>query len=213
MADGTQAIQALVTSNLPRELLLAVEDALTAGAARAYAAAVGMDDGHLPHVLGQLRHFHMNEAFHRALASVGASPTAIQGNALVVGRCGIFGLGRFNTPLGVWNLGRRSTIRRQMSQANSVIERLVHPDIFSPSVVPTEAAAFFVSVFSGSPRVSPDVPQAIYLTVPTKDMRGFVYRENLRVLLDQVDQPSSQVDRAKPQLKGKQTKKDGTEGA
>jgi hypothetical protein len=91
-------IPGLLLRSIPRELVLGVEDALNAGAARAYTAAKGMDEGHLPHVVGQLRHFNMNEAFYRALAAAEATPTAIQGNGLVTGRTGVFTLARFNIP-------------------------------------------------------------------------------------------------------------------
>ena len=61
----------LLVRNVPRETLMGIEEALVAGAQRAYASARGMAEGHLPHVVGQLRHFHMNESFHRALAAGG----------------------------------------------------------------------------------------------------------------------------------------------
>lgn len=116
--------------SIPRELVLGVEDALNAGAARAHTAAKGMDEGHLPHVVGQLRHFNMNEAFYRALAVAEATPTAIQGNGLVTGRTGVFTLARFNIPEGFWINGRRSQTRRQTAFANKAIEPLVQPELF-----------------------------------------------------------------------------------
>ena len=57
----------LLVDCISRELVMAVEDALNAGAERAFEASRGADPGHLPHVLGQNRHFQMNEAYHRAL--------------------------------------------------------------------------------------------------------------------------------------------------
>ena len=62
-----ETIYDLLVRNIPRELVMALEEAKLVGAQRAYVAARGMDDGHLPSVVGQLRHFHMNELFHRAL--------------------------------------------------------------------------------------------------------------------------------------------------
>lgn len=56
-----ETIEALLLRNIPRELILGVEEAQIVGAQRAHNAARGMDDGHLPSVVGQLRHFHMNE--------------------------------------------------------------------------------------------------------------------------------------------------------
>jgi hypothetical protein len=44
------SIPDLLVRNIPRAIVMGVEDALTVGSQRAYAAAYGMDDGHLPHV-------------------------------------------------------------------------------------------------------------------------------------------------------------------
>lgn len=109
MPQPTQeTIHDLLVKNVPREVVMGVEDALTVGAQRAYMAARGMDEGHLPHAVGQLRHFHMNEAFQRALATNGAEPSPIRGNGIVTGRTGVFTLARFNIPEGFWINGRRS---------------------------------------------------------------------------------------------------------
>lgn len=130
MPQPTQeTIHDLLVRNVPREVVMGAEDALAVGAQRAYLAARGMDEGHLPHVVGQLRHFHMNEAFQRALAANGAEPSPIRGNGIVTGRTGAFTLARFNIPEGFWINGRRS--QRQMSLANMAIKPLVQPELFS----------------------------------------------------------------------------------
>ncbi|MEG6992879.1 hypothetical protein V1979_39035, partial [Pseudomonas aeruginosa] len=88
-----------------------VEDALNTGAMRGYASAKGMNKGHVKNAVGQMRHFHMNEAFNDALVAGNANPTPIRGNGLVVGRSGVIALSRFNISAGVWNNARRSITR------------------------------------------------------------------------------------------------------
>ena len=209
----TDSIPALLLRNIPRSLVMGIEEALGAGAQRAFSAAKGMDEGHLPHVVGQLRHFHMNESFHRALAVGEASPTGIRGNSIVTGRVGVFKLARFNIPEGFWVNGRRSHTRRQMSSANKAIEPLVQPELFAAYVPPTEAVAFFVSCFSGSVQTQPESPTSIQIAVPNRDMRGWLFREPLSAFVQRYDQaPATQDDLAKPKLKkniGRQGK-DGT---
>lgn len=207
------SIPNLLVRNIPREILLGVEEALTVGAQRAYAAASGMADGHLPHVVGQMRHFHMNESFHRALTVGDASPSPIRGNAIVTGRTGVFTLARFNTPEGVWVNGRRSHTRRQMSMANKAIEPLVQPGLFEDYVPPSEAVAFFVACFSGSLHQTPESPAWIQIAVPDRYMRGWLFREHVSAFVQRYEQKSTaQDDLAVPKLKkniGKQDK-DGT---
>lgn len=207
------SIQNLLLHNIPREVVMAVEDALTVGAQRAYAASHGMDEGHLPHVVGHLRHFHMNESFHRAMMVGNASPSAIRGNGIVTGRAGIFTLSRFNIPTGFWINGRRSNTRRQMSAANKAIEPLVQPELFNDYQTPSDAVAFFVACFSGSLQNQPEAPVSIQIAVPNRDMRGWLFREDVGVFLKRYEQPAAtQDDHAIPKLKkniGKQDK-DGT---
>ena len=212
-ATPKDTIPDLLIRSVPRELVMAIEEGLVVGAQRAYAAAKGMEDGHLPHVVGQLRHFHMNEAFHRALAVGSASPTPIRGNGIVTGRTGVFTLARFNIPQGFWVNGRRSHTRRQMCAANKTIEPLVQPELFSIYVPPSNAVAFFVSCFSGSMQVQPESPASIQIAVPNNDMRGWLFKEPLSAFMLRYEaQPIEQDDLAKPKLKmnfGKQDK-DGT---
>ncbi len=214
MAVPTQeTIPNLLVKNLSRELVLAVEEALSVGALRAFVAARGIDDGHLPHVVGQLRHFHMNESFHRALAATSASPSPIKGNGIVTGTSGVFTLARFNIPQGFWVNGRRSQTRRQMSMANMAIEKLVQPELFDNYHPLSEAVVFFVACFSGSLRVHPESPVSMQVAVPDRYMRGWLFREPLDAFVKRYDQKSVQRDLAVPKLRkgiGKQLGKDGT---
>ena len=202
-------IPGLLVRSIPRELVLGVEDALNAGAGRAYASAKGMDEGHLPHVVGQLRHFNMNEAFYRALAEGDAAPTAIQGNGLVTGRTGVFTLARFNIPEGFWINGRRSQTRRQMAFANKARAPRGRPWLCDQCQPPAEAVAFFVACFSGSLQVQPQAPTSIQIAVPDRHMRGWLFREPLELFAKRYDaDQSSQVDLAMPKLKKNIGKKD-----
>lgn len=206
------SIPNLLLRNIPRTLVMGIEEALGAGAQRAYAAAKGMNDGHLPHVVGQLRHFHMNESFHRALAVSEASPTGIRGNSIVTGRTGVFTLARFNIPEGFWINGRRSHTRRQMSAANKAIEPLVQPELFEGYVPPSEAVAYFVACFSGSLHFQPEKPVSIQIAVPDREMRGWLFREPLDAFVQRYEQvPATQDDLAMPKLK-KNIGKQGMDG-
>jgi hypothetical protein len=170
-----------------------------------------MDEGHLPHVVGQLRHFHMNESFHRTLAAGEVLPTAICGNGIVSGRSGVFTLARFNIPEGFWINGRRSHTRRQMSFANKALEPLIQPELFDQYASPSEAVAFFVACFSGSLRVQPESPVSIQIAVPNGDMRGWLFREPVNVFLQRYEQkPAVQNDLATPTLK--KIRKQGNDG-
>lgn len=209
-----ETIPALLVRNISREIILGVQEALVVGAQRAYTAARGMDDGHLPHIVGQLRHFHMNESFHRALAASDATPAPIRGNGIVTGRAGVFTLARFNMPEGFWINGRRSRCRREMSMANQAIEPLVQPELFADYEPPSEAVAFFVSCFSRPLQVHPESPVSIHIAVPDRLMKGWLFRESVDAFIDRYDQkPLLQHDLVLPKLKkniGNRQGKNGT---
>ncbi|MBK9623511.1 MAG: alpha/beta hydrolase [Rhodocyclaceae bacterium] len=209
-----ETIHDLLVRNVPLEVIMGIEEALVVGAQHAYIAARGMDDGHLPSVVGQLRHFHMNELFQRALAAHGAFPSPIRGNSIVTGRTGVFTLARFNVKEGFWVNGRRSQTRRQMSMANKAIEPLVQPELFGEYEPTSDAVVFFVACFAGSLQFRPETPVSIQIAVPDRNMQGWLFREPIDVFAKRYYQEpmSQQNDLAMPKLKrniGKQDK-DGT---
>lgn len=208
-----ETIESLLVQNIPRNLIMGIEESLHIGANRAFMAAAGMDDGHLPHVLGQMRHFHMNEAFYRTLTESGLSTTPVKGNSVISGRSGIFTLARFNTSESVWSNARRSKSRVLMAAANKALEPLLLPDLFDHYERPNNAAVFFVACFSGSIKVQPEAPIKIQIAVPDNKMQGWLFRENISTFLARYDAAfnSAQEDRAKPSLKRKIAAKDGTD--
>lgn len=192
----------LLQQNISKELLMSVEDALRVGAQRAYFAAEGMNRGHIASVMGQMRHFHMNESFHVALTNCDAQPSDLRGNKIVCGRSGIISLARFNSSMGTWNNGRRSLTRKQMSLVNQAIEPLVLGDLFNDYKPASDITAFFVATFSGSIHVQPELPLSIHLAVPDKTMHGWLFKETVQEFLERYKTaPEIQPDYAKPTLK------------
>jgi hypothetical protein len=201
--SAAEILGTLLVGQIPRELVLAVEEGLMAGAARAFTASKGMDEGHLPSVVGQARHFHMNEAFHRALDANGCEPSAIRGNRIITGRCGSFRLARFNIAEGFWINGRRSQTRKQMALANRAIEPLVRPDLFERIDSAPCGVVFFVACFAGSLQMHPDCPSSIQLALPDKTMESWLFREPLPTFLERYGQASVQPDLVRPRLKSR----------
>ncbi|WP_263352702.1 hypothetical protein [Acidicapsa acidisoli] len=206
-------IPELLVSSLPIDLVTSIEDGLPVGAQRAYASARGMEEGHLPTVVGHLRHFHMNETFHRALAVNQANPSPLCGNKVVVGRAGIFSLARFNIHEGYWTNYRRSLTRKQLSEANRSIEPLVQPELFSSYTPATKATVFFVAVFAGSLRVSPEAPTSIQIAVPDSQMKSWLLREPISSFLERYSHVQDlQRDLAVPRLKRIADQQQGNDG-
>lgn len=190
----------LLVESLSRDMLMGIEEAFLIGAERGYAHAKGMNRGHLPNVLGQMRHFHMNETFWEALAAGGANPTPLKGNRVVVGRAGMFNLARFNVSAGLWNNSRRSQTRRALAEANRAIEQLVQPNLFDATPV-TQGTVFFVACFSGSLSVQPEAPQSVHLAVPDKNMKSWLFQEPISQFLERYYESPAQADNAMPKLK------------
>ncbi len=209
-SNPRDSIESLLLESISRELVLAVDEAMYAGARRAHEMSEAMNDGHRANALGQNRHFKMNETFHMALEAAGAAPSAIKGNDIITGNAGMFRLARFNIPEGFWINGRRSQLRKQMSLANQALEALVQEDLFATYQRPASAVAFFVSVFSGSLKLNPEAPNYVAIAVPNRDMTGWLFREPLRAFVARFDAAPSQVDNAKPTLKVRRLKDHNT---
>lgn len=197
-----ETIASLLLRDIPRDLVMGVEDALFSGAVRGTKAGEGMANGHKPHVVGQMRHFHMNEAFWSALHAAGAEPTPIKGNQVIVGRCGVFRVGRFNVANGIWNNGKRSRSRREMALANRGIEPLVRPDLFEDFKPVTQGCIFFVGVFDRACGHLDAKPISIDVAVPDHRMESWLFRMSTTSLLALYDAPAeTQPDLAVPTLK------------
>lgn len=201
--DPKQILIELFVRNIPRDLVLSMDEALVVAGQRAFLAEAGTEIGHLANALGQSRHFKSNETFHAALKAGNCSPTPLNGNKLVIGRSGIFNLARFTTTPGVWNRAKCSKTRRDISQLNRNLQVAMHGDLFeeaSPEV--TTVSAFFVSLYSGSTTYLPEAPLSIEVAIPTRNMDGWLLREPISTVLGYYDaKPTAQVDLAKPTLK------------
>lgn len=211
-----ETIPSLLVKNIPRELVMGLEEAVIVGSQRAYAAARGMNDGHLPSVVGYLRHFHINETFHRALAIADASPSPLCGNRIITGRSGIVTLARFNVKSEDWSRGRRSKTRKQLSRVNSAIEPLVQSDLFSGYVKPPQVVVFIVACFAESLHGQPETPLVTEIAVPDRYMQGWLFRESIHSFIRRYEPQliAGQDDLAVPKLKKnicRQQDKTGTE--
>ncbi|MCU1754697.1 hypothetical protein [Pseudomonas helleri] len=71
-----------------------------------------------------------------------------------------------------WNHASRSTIRRELAEANQAMSELAQLSLFGSQKV-EGGAFFFVSRFSGSLSHQPEKPLQIYIAVPTPKMVGF----------------------------------------
>lgn len=194
-------ISELLIQNVPRNLVMGIEDACEAGALRAHLATKEMDKGHRKNALGQMRAFHMNEAFDEALRAAGAVHTPLKGNGVVIGQAGIFKFSRVNMSSSMWNNCRRSATRRQLAEANKSMTELIQPSLFDNQ--PVDAGTFFfVACFSGSLTLQPERPLEIHIAVPDAEMKGWLFREPLNRFMARYDEaPQHQPDLAMPKLK------------
>lgn len=196
------SIPELIMANVPRDLLMGIEDALDAGAMRAFTATKDLVTGHRKNALGQMRHFHMNEVFNEALLAAGAEMVPLKGNGVVVGQSGIFKLCRLNISETAWNNSSRSVTRRRLAEDNQAIAHLLQPSLFGPVEIES-GTLFIVACFSGSLSHHPEKPLKIYIAVPDDTLEGWLFREPLETFLSRYEQAPKQVDRAQPKLKTK----------
>lgn len=184
MTPSSHRIAELLVDQVSRDLVMGIEDALNAGARRGYIAGAKMDTGHKAAAVGQMRHFHSNEAFRDALEAAGANPTNLKGNQIVVGQSGMFSIARFHSDIGIQG-GKKSKARARMSEVNKVMEELVLPDLFQPRRVATNACVFFMSSSNKHYNGQDNQPplSGIEIGVPSPDMQGWLFHEPIEIFL------------------------------
>lgn len=200
MTPNPDAIAALLIANVPRDLVMGVEDAFGAGALQAYALTKEVSNKQRKIALGYMRHIQMNERFSDLLEASNAELVSSQGNRVIVGMAGMFKFARLNMSTTNWNRTTRSTIRRELAEANEAMSQLIQPSLFGPQDV-TSGAFFFVARFSGSLHHQPEKALQVYIAVPNPKMDGWLFREPLSQFLDRYEAAPKQADNATVKLK------------
>lgn len=187
---------------IPRELCMAIDDGFRSAIKRAFSEAEARDEGHRSSVLGQSRHFYQNEAFALALDTCGVRRNPIKGNGIVVGDLSPLYLARFSIANPTWNRVRKSAQRLEMARKNLWLQELVQPGLFE-SAQPVDGliTVFFVSIFSGSLKVHPEVPMSIDVVVPDVSLSERLFSEDLTTFLARYAEPAKQFDNAQVKLK------------
>lgn len=198
-AEETIALSLL--ESLPQSLLASIHDGLETAGERAWSETSNRDPGHVANALGQARHFHSNESFARALDMSKVPHNPLRGNDIIIGQIGPLLLGRFSTSNPKWSNAQRSTRRLELAAHNTWLERLFQPGFFDPQITDVRMAVFFVSVFSGSVRVSPERPLSVEIAVMDTKLSERLFCQSLPAFISRYAEPATQPDMALVRLK------------
>ncbi|HHK5991599.1 MULTISPECIES: hypothetical protein [Neisseria] len=204
----SESIGDLLVQHIPKELILALQEAFLIGSTRAYHGVEHTHPGHVKNVLGQLRHFELNEAFHTVMQSHNLEVSELKGNNIVVAKSGIWNICRATANDEKWHAVKRSRARQLLAHKNMFIESLVYRDLFEDNVAPLEGTVFFVTSFSGSMDNMPEQPVSIQIAVCDSEMNNWLFVEHIEQFLERYSvvgkmEVEKQIDLAKPSLKKK----------
>lgn len=202
-ADNIE-LEKLIILNVPRDALMACEDAYLGGDMKGRMQAALFAFGHRPSAAGQVKHFYTNEAFHEALQVHGAEPTPLRGTRLVVGRLGIFNIARLNVPGHKWVNLRRSATRKKLAELNRSIEKkYVQGDFFAVAREVAGGTIFILGVMEGIDTNGIAQLTQVMVALPAPDMKSWLYISTMADFLKLYDRldTSVQPDNAVPKLK------------
>jgi hypothetical protein len=201
-ATAQKAIIDPLTTHLSRELCAGIEEGLIAAGRQAHLETASAHAGHRAHSLGQQRHFRSNEQFSTALTGAGIAHNPVCGNDIIIGNVGPLLLGRFATSSKTWNNARRSKQRLNLAEHNRWLERLIQPDFLGQPVIthPT-MVVFFVSIYSGSIHVQPEMPLAVEIAVMDTELRTQLFHESIPAFISRFAEPVVQADNVRVHLK------------
>ncbi|WP_186041387.1 hypothetical protein [Burkholderia gladioli] len=213
-ADGIGALEKLIVQNIPRDALMACEDAYHNGDTKGRTLASAFAQGHRPSAAGQVKHFYLNEAFYEALLAHGADPTPLRGTRLVVGRWGIFRVARLNVPGHQWANLRRGATRKALAEVNRSIEqKYVQGDLFDEASEATAGTIFILGVMDGVDANGIAQLTQVMLALPAPDMKSWLYMKSVTEFLSLYEQTNAveQPDNAQPKLKTQPKKQTGND--
>lgn len=201
----------LIVRHVPKQLIMALSDAIYAASKRSFDSAKMKNQGHRATALGLERYLNLNETIHEVFEANGCNPGKLCGNRIVEGRSGIFTIARESYNDNQWKKLFRSKRKQTLISENVFVEKVVQPDLFSDGSDVPKATLFVVCRFSGSLQTQPEAPMSIELVVPSSNGKNWVFHEPLELFLTRYDVVPSQEDNAFPGLKKGIIKKDGTE--
>ncbi|EOZ3812845.1 hypothetical protein [Citrobacter youngae] len=201
----------LIIQHVPKQLIMALSDAIYAASKRSFDSARMKSQGHRATALGLERYLNLNETIHEVFEANGCNPGKLCGNRIVEGHSGIFTIARESYNDNQWKKLFRSKRKQTLIAENVFVEKVVQPDLFSDGSDVPKATLFVVCRFSGSLQTQPEAPMSIELVVPSSDGKNWVFHESLELFLTRYDVVPFQEDNAFPGLKKGIIKKDGTE--
>lgn len=211
--EGQGQLEKLIVESIPKDALMALEDAYRDGDKKGREHGARFAFGHRRSAGGQAKHFALNEAVFAALQAHGANPTPLRGNRVVVGRLGKFNIARLNVPGHKWVDLSRGKTRPQLAKINTSIERrYVQNDMFAvPDGEISEATLFILGVMDGQDENGLSQLTTLMVALPAPDLRSWLYIRPLTTILSLYDEPVPvvQPDHAKPVLKSGRIKKTG----
>lgn len=200
-----EQLERLIVEQIPRDVIMALEDAYKSGDERGRMVASEFAKGHRPSAAGSAKHFHINETFHEALVAHGAEPTPLRGTRVVVGRVGIFNVLRLNVPGHKWFKLDRSATRKRLAQLNrSIQHHYIQPSLLDEEVpLPASGTIFVLGVMDGQDSNGVTQLTQVMIALPAPDMQRWLYKKSVAELLDVYDSPETvvQPDNVRPQLK------------
>lgn len=202
-------LERLIIQSIPRDALMACEDAYHNGDEKGRSHSAAFELGHRPSAAGQVKHFFTNEAFHEALRVHGADPSPLRGTQLVVGRFGGFNIARLNVPGHKWTNLRRSATRKRLAELNESIEnKYVQGDLFTTPKEISGGTLFILGVVDGIDTNGIAQLTQVMVALPAPNMKSWLYISTMAEFLKLYDRldTSAQPDNAVPKLK-KQPKK------
>lgn len=212
---GQKELGKLIAQHIPRDTLMALEDAYFDGDKKGRLKGRTFAHGHKRSAAGAIKHFDTNENFYEALLAHGANPTPLRGNRLVIGRLGIFNIVRMNVPNHKWTDLHRGKTRQTLAGVNADIQRkYIQGDFFTKSRNVGEATLFFLGVMDGQDEHGLAQLTQCMVALPAPDMQSWLYLKTMAEFIEVYDNKpeGSQIDNAVPKLKEAQPKKrTGTE--
>ncbi|WP_034298020.1 hypothetical protein [Herbaspirillum sp. RV1423] len=207
-------LEKLIIKHIPRDALMAFEDAYFSGDAKGRSRASDFEKGHRPSAAGQNKHFSINESFFDALQAHGADPSPLRGTKLVIGKLGIFNIARLNVPGHQWvDLGRSSTRKKLADQNHAINKKFIQADLFQQDSELTAGTIFIVGIMDGADENNISQLTQVMLALPAPNMKSWLYISTIADFLKIYDEADAvaQVDNAKPILRTITKKKTGNE--
>lgn len=207
-----EKIAGLLTSSIPKDVLLDFEHYAQEALASAKKVGAMHAEGHRSSGVGYNLHLFVNEALARAFGNASIPHPPLRGNAIVSGTMSAVTLMRIHKSQVQWDNAGRSKGKRKLCLRNKDVTGWFQPDFLQEGASTVDNPELTASLITQGSATSDRLEIYVVVTNDQMDLRNPLFQESLPQFMQRYERVPGIVDKAHVKLRKSAKKVDNSDG-